>query len=122
MIRGLTGVLAATAERGLRDFLLGIVAATVAALFAAISLGFGTFAAYVYPRASEGRGNVDSLLQDFAAAGTARDQRALVAALRLGRELSPAQLVALALVGGFIAGRRIRKSGFALSSRSGGPS
>jgi hypothetical protein len=40
--------LGAAAERRLRDFLLGVVAAAVVSLFAAVSLGFGTFAAYVY--------------------------------------------------------------------------
>jgi len=150
MIRGLTGVLAATAERGLRDFLLGIVAATVAALFAAISLGFGTFAVYAYLRASQGRvvaalivcaafgataitiwavgmarrrarrlrlaamasasasvEDLNSILQHLVAAGAQQDQ--LAAAMRLGRELSPTQLFALALVGGFIAGKKLAK-------------
>ncbi len=46
MIRGLTGFMAAEAERRLKDFLLGV---------AAVSLGFGTFAAYIYLRALEGR-------------------------------------------------------------------
>ena len=46
-----------------------------------------------------------ALLQSLAAAGAPQDQRALVAAIRLGRELSPMQLLALALVGGFIAGK-----------------
>jgi hypothetical protein len=55
MIRGLTSFLAAAAERGLRNLLLSVAAATLAALFAAVSLGFGTFAAYAYLRASEGR-------------------------------------------------------------------
>lgn len=152
MIRGLTGYLRAAAERRLRVFLLGVVAAAVVALFAAVSLGFGTFAAYVYLRASEGRvvaalivcaaygllaitiwaivatrwragrlrrvaatsapaspENVDSLLQSLAAANTPHDQLALVAAVRLGRELSPMQLLALALIGGFIAGRKLGK-------------
>ena len=51
---GLTGPLGAAAERRLRDFLLGVVAAAVVAL-SPVSLGFGTFAAYVQLRASEGR-------------------------------------------------------------------
>jgi hypothetical protein len=37
MIHGLTGFLAAAAERSLRDFLLTAAAATLAALFAAVS-------------------------------------------------------------------------------------
>ena len=40
MTRGLTGFIAAVAKRRLRDFLLGVVAATFAALFATVSLGF----------------------------------------------------------------------------------
>jgi hypothetical protein len=54
MFRGLIGLLVAAAERDLRDFLLAVAATTVGALSAAISLGFGTFAAYVYLRALEG--------------------------------------------------------------------
>jgi len=152
MIRGLTGFMAAAAKRRLRHFLLGVAAATVAALFAAVSLGFGTFTAYIYLRGLEGRvvaalivcavfgllaitigvigaarrragrlrpaaaasapasrGNVDWLLQHLATAGTAQDQQALDAAMRLGREFSPRELLALALIGGFIVGRRLTK-------------
>ena len=104
------------------------------ALFAAVSLGFGTFAVYVYLRASQGRvvaaliicavygvtaitiwairmvrrrarrsrlaamepalaslEDIDRLLQDLLAAAAQQDQLALVAAMRLGRELSPMQ-------------------------------
>jgi hypothetical protein len=152
MIHGLTGFMAAAAKRRLRDFLLGVTAATVAALFAAVSLGFGTFAGYVYLCALEGRvvaalivcaaygllaitigviggarrragrsrpagatsapesrGNVDLLLQRLATAGNAQDQQALDAAMRLGREFSPRELLALALIGGFIVGRKLTK-------------
>ena len=131
----------------MRDFLRCIAAAMVVAAFGAVSLGFGTFAAYVYLRASEGGGGaalivcavygliaitiaatwlvrrrggrlrraaaasaslgtVESLLQALAAAGTPKDPLVLDAAVRLGRALSPMQLVALALIGGFIAGRK----------------
>src|SRR5208282_4410117 len=55
------------------------------------------------------RGNVDSLLQHLAAAGSAQDQQALDAAMRLGRKFSPMQLLALALIGGFIVGRKLTK-------------
>src|SRR5271166_1989479 len=55
MIRGLAGFMAAAAKRRLRDFLLGVAAATAAALFATVSLGFATFAAYIYLRGLEGR-------------------------------------------------------------------
>ena len=51
-------------------------------------------------------GDVDSLPHSLAAAGNPPDQLALVAAMRLGHELSPMQLLALALTGGFIAGRK----------------
>ena len=55
MIRWLTGLLGAATQRRLGDFLLGAAAAGMAALFAAVSLGFGTFALYVYLQASQGR-------------------------------------------------------------------
>ena len=55
MIRWLTGLLGGAAERRLGDFLLGAAAAGAVALFAAVSLGFGTFAVYAYLRASQGR-------------------------------------------------------------------
>ena len=150
MIRWLTGFLGAAAERRLGDFLLGVAAAGVVALSAAISLGFGTFAVYAYLRASQGRvvaalivcaafgataitiwavamarrrarrlrlaamasasasvEDLNSILQHLVAAGAKQDQ--LAAAMRLGRELSPMQLFALALVGGFIAGKKLAK-------------
>jgi len=150
MIRWLTGFLGGAAERRLGDFLLGVAAAGVVALSAAISLGFGTFAVYAYLRASQGRvvaalivcaafgataitiwavgmarrrarrlrlaamasasasvEDLNSILQHLVAAGAQQDQ--LAAAMRLGRELSPTQLFALALVGGFIAGKKLAK-------------
>ena len=150
MIRWLTGLLGGAAERRLGDFLLGVAAAGVVALSAAISLGFGTFAVYAYLRASQGRvvaalivcaafgataitiwavgmarrrarrlrlaamasasasvEDLNSILQHLVAAGAQQDQ--LAAAMRLGRELSPTQLFALALVGGFIAGKNLAK-------------
>jgi hypothetical protein len=150
MIRWLTGLLSAAAERRLGDFLLGAAAvAGMVALFAAVSLGFGAFAIYAYLQASQGRvvaalivcaafgaaaiaicaitmarrrarrsrlaarassaraGDIDSLLRHLAAAGAQQDQLALAA--RLARELSPMQLLALALAGGFIAGKKLAK-------------
>jgi hypothetical protein len=132
-------------------------------LSAAISLGFGTFAAYVYLRALEGpivaalivsvaygllaiaiwamvavrrrggrlrraaaapapasRGNVASPTRYLLESDATQDQQSAIAAMRLVRDLSATQLLALALVGGFIAGRRIGNSGFAPSRRSGG--
>jgi Kef-type K+ transport system membrane component KefB len=148
MIRRLTGLLGASAERRLGDLLLGVAVAGMVALCAVVSLGFGTFAVYIYLRASQGRvvaalilcaaygataiaiwaiamarrrarrsrlapvapasapvEDIDSLLRRLAAAGAEQEQLALAA--RLGRELSPMQLLALALVGGFIAGRNL---------------
>ncbi len=59
-------------------------------------------------KASSARaGDIDSLLRHLAAAGAQQDQLALAA--RLGRELSPMQLLALALAGGFIAGKKLTK-------------
>ena len=150
MIRWLTGLLGAAAEQRLGDFLLAVAGAGIMALFAAVSLGFGTFAVYAYLRASQGRvvaaliicaaygataitiwaigmarrrarrlrlaamasasapvADINSLLRHLVAAGAQQDQLALVA--RLGRELSPMQLLALALIGGFIAGKKLAK-------------
>ena len=152
MIRWLIGLLGSAAERGLGKLLLGVAAAGVVGLFAAVSLGFGTFAVYVYLRASQGPvlaaliicavygvtaiaiwaigaarrrarrlrlaamasasapvADIDSLLRHLVAAGAQQDQLALAAAMRLGRELSPMQLLALALIGGFIAGKKLAK-------------
>jgi hypothetical protein len=152
MIRRLIGLVGARAERRLSNFVLGVGAAAAVALFASVSLGFGTFAAYVYLRASQGRvvaalivcaaygmfaiaiwtiegarrrasrlrradaaspptslENVDLLLQYLGAANGPQGQSALLAATRLGRELSPMQLLVLALIGGFIAGRKLGK-------------
>ena len=151
MIRRLIGLVGATAEQRLSNFARGVGAAAAVALFAAVSLGFGTFATYVYLRASQGRvvaalivcaaygmlaiaiwaigvarrrasrlrradaapppaspENVDLLLQYLVAASGPQGQSALLAATRLGRELSPMQLLVLALIGGFIAGRKLR--------------
>jgi hypothetical protein len=53
--------------------------------------------------------NVDSVLQSLTEADNSQVQPALVAGMRLGRELSPMQLLALALIGGFIAGAKLGK-------------
>jgi hypothetical protein len=55
MLRWLTCRIGAEAERRVVDSLPGVGAVAVTALFAAVSLGFGTFAAYSYLRALEGR-------------------------------------------------------------------
>ena len=152
MICTLTGLLATMAKRRLLDFALNVGVALLVASFGIASLGFCTFAAYVYLSASEGRaaaalnigtvyglssvviltmgltrrragrlpratalpapastGAIDSLLLALTASDAPPDQTALSSALRLGRELSPMQLLALALIGGFIAGRKIGK-------------
>jgi len=49
--------------------------------------------------------NLEALLQSLTAAGARQDQKALIAALRAGRELSPMELLAISLVSGFFAGR-----------------
>jgi biotin transporter BioY len=53
MIRELIGLCGAAAERYLRNCLLDVVTATVAALLTAVSLGFATLAAYVHLCVSE---------------------------------------------------------------------
>lgn len=53
--------------------------------------------------------NLEALLQSLAEAGTPLDQTALIAALRVGSKLSPMELLAISLIGGFFAGRRAGK-------------
>jgi len=146
MVREMLGLLGGMLERRLQACLRGGVAAMAAAVFAAVSLGFGTFAAFVWLRALEGRAvaalilclgygllaiailgigalrrrgrrvrasaappapALDPVVQ--ALGGTVQDQVALAAALRLGTELSPIELLVLSLARGFIAGRKLRK-------------
>jgi hypothetical protein len=49
------------------------------------------------------------LLQSLSAAGAPQDQKALIAALRVGRDLSPMELLAVSLISGFFAGRGASK-------------
>jgi uncharacterized membrane protein len=53
--------------------------------------------------------NVNSFLQGFIATGAPDQQSTLDAATRFARDITPMQLVALALIGGFTAGRKLRK-------------
>jgi hypothetical protein len=53
--------------------------------------------------------NVNPLHQTFEATGDAQEQLAAIAQVRMSRNLSPMQTVALGLIGGFIVGRRMRK-------------
>ncbi|WP_137128528.1 hypothetical protein [Roseomonas sp. HF4] len=145
MFRGLYRFLAAAADWEPRDFLIGAIGAEVVALFAAVSLGFGTFAAYTHLSASEGPvfaatvistvygvvaviagvtlarwharsssphptaspapETLEALLQSLTKPGTPQDQMALIAALRVGRDVSPMELLAISLISGFFAGR-----------------
>jgi hypothetical protein len=59
--------------------------------------------------ASTPAGNVNSFLQGFIATGAPDQQSTLDAAMRFARDITPMQLVALALIGGFTAGRKLRK-------------
>lgn len=54
MLRGLHRLLVAAADWQPRDFVIGVVGVEVVTLFAAVSLGFGTFAAYTHLSASQG--------------------------------------------------------------------
>jgi hypothetical protein len=149
MVRGLHRLLVAAAEWQPRDLLIGVVGAEVVTLFAAVSLGFGTFAAYTHLSASQGpvlaaaiislaygvvaamagvalarwharpsrrhpaarasAETLEALLPSLAAAGTPQDQAALIAALRVGRDVSPMELLAISLISGFFAGRTAGK-------------
>jgi hypothetical protein len=59
--------------------------------------------------ASTPAGNVNSFLQSFIATGAPDQQSTLDGAMRFARDMTPMQLVALALIGGFTAGRKVRK-------------
>jgi hypothetical protein len=54
MLLWLTSLLGASTERRFRSFLHGAGAVATVALLAAVALGFGTLASYVYLRASQG--------------------------------------------------------------------
>ncbi|MCZ8147590.1 MAG: hypothetical protein O9325_07055 [Roseomonas sp.] len=54
MFRGLHRLMVAAADWHPRNLLIGAIGAEVVMLFAAVSLGFGTFAAYTHLSASEG--------------------------------------------------------------------
>jgi hypothetical protein len=53
--------------------------------------------------------NLEALLQSLSAAGAPQDQKALIAALQVGRDLSPMELLAISLISGFFAGRGASK-------------
>ena len=59
--------------------------------------------------ASTPAGNVNSFLQSFIATGAPDQQSTLDGAMRFARDMTPIQLVALTLIGGFAAGRKLRK-------------
>ena len=59
--------------------------------------------------ASTPAGKVNSFLQGFIATGAPDQQSTLDAAMRFARDMTPIQLVALTLIGGFTAGRKLRK-------------
>ncbi|WP_198374737.1 hypothetical protein [Neoroseomonas rubea] len=145
MFRGLHRLFLAAADWQPRDFLIGMVGAEVVTLLGAVSLGFGTFAAYAHLSATQGPvfagvvisaaygvaavtggialarwhassskaapaepappENLEALLRSLAGAGTPQDQMALIAALKVGRDVSPMQLLAISLISGFFAGR-----------------
>ncbi|MBP0464191.1 hypothetical protein J5Y09_09730 [Roseomonas sp. PWR1] len=149
MFRGLHRLLVAAADWQPRDFLMSMIGAEAVTLLAAVSLGFGTFAAYAHLSAVEGpvfaavvistaygvvavvagvalarwyagsskarpaeapsAENLEALLRSLAAAGTPQDQMALIAALKVGRDLSPMELLAISLISGFFAGRTAGK-------------
>lgn len=52
---------------------------------------------------------LEALLQSLSAAGAPQDQKALITALQVGRSLSPMELLAVSLIGGFFAGRGASK-------------
>ena len=53
--------------------------------------------------------NLEALLQSLNTVGAPQDQKALIAALQVGRDLSPMELLAVSLIGGFFAGRGASK-------------
>ena len=76
------------AERRMGDFLLGAAVAGMVALFAAVSLGFGAFAAYAYLQASQGR-VVAALILCAAFGATAIAIWAIAMARRRARRVAP---------------------------------
>jgi hypothetical protein len=63
------------------------------------------------PAASAPPENLEALLQSLTTASAPQDQNALVAALRVGRDLSPMELLAVSLISGFFAGRGANSGG-----------
>ena len=53
--------------------------------------------------------NIHSFFQGLPGAGAPKDREALLAAMQIGRELAPLQLLAIALISGFIVGRKLFK-------------
>jgi hypothetical protein len=53
--------------------------------------------------------SIHSFFQGLAGAGAPKDREALLAAMQIGRELTPLQLLAIALISGFIVGRKLFK-------------
>jgi len=151
MISRLLGLGTAWAGTSLRDLMFGLTISAMRAVFAAVSLGFGTFAAYLALTESLGAPNaaailcaayaivaiamcligmryrrirrrrsiaavapapatdIEALVQSLGTAGSPVDQRALMAAMQVGRNLSPTQLLLIAVMGGFVAGRKLGK-------------
>ena len=63
------------------------------------------------PAASAPPENLEALLQSLTTASAPQDQNALIAALRVGRDLSPMELLAISLISGFFAGRGANSGG-----------
>ncbi len=86
----------------------GLLAITILTLWA-WSRGAGRLHRAAAISAPPSPSNVNPLHQTFEATSDAQAQLAAIALVRMGRNLSPMQFVALGLIGGFFVGRRMGK-------------
>jgi hypothetical protein len=91
-------------------------AAVISAAYGAVATIGGAALARWHARPSSNRPpavvppeDLAALLKSLAAGGTRQDQMALIAALQVGRALSPMELLAISLISGFFAGRTAGK-------------
>jgi hypothetical protein len=147
MISGLYRLIVAAADWRPRDALVGIAIAAIVAVFATVSVGFATVAAYLHFESTSGpvvaslvisaayaaaatagicglllrrrrplrrdvpdqapTAQLEAVLQSIAAANGAQDAASLASALSMGRDMSSMERLAVALVSGFFAGRKL---------------
>jgi len=91
-----------------------LAAAMVSAAYAVVAVIAGAALARWHapasapPKPPPAPEKLEALLRALTAGSGPEDQAALMAAMKVGRDLSPMELVATSLVSGFLAGRRAR--------------